>query len=139
MPCSPGLARLDRLTHQLKAKGDVASPYPDVCVLPFDQVELPSSSTGRKQRLAVADVADRLSVVAAGLATGQVNEHSPLSDGVEVGSPRTNRIGTLRTRKTTGITRIISRRRTGGRGSSVIVLTLESDSEEVVTIAQTRS
>src|SRR5262245_57165329 len=68
------------LAHKLGAEGEVVPAELDVAGLSLDEVQFPSSSTGREQRLPVADVADRLPVVTAGLASGQVREHQPFAE-----------------------------------------------------------
>src|SRR5262245_13411168 len=71
---------LGGLAHEFGAEREVVPTELDVCGLSLDEVQFPSSSTGREQRLSVADVADWLSVVAAGLASGQVREHQPFAE-----------------------------------------------------------
>src|SRR5262245_37306104 len=60
---------------------EMSRPRKRTCVgCPLDKVELPSSSTGRQQRLTIVDVADWLSVVTAGLASSQVDEHQSFAE-----------------------------------------------------------
>ena len=68
------------VAHKLGTERDVMPAEPDAGGLPLDEVELPSPSTRREQRLRVTDVADWLSVSPAGLASCQVDEHEPFAE-----------------------------------------------------------
>jgi hypothetical protein len=62
--------------------------------LALDKVQFPSSPTGGEQRFVVADVADRLPVVAARLAAGEVGGHQPFAERRRDRKGEDERIGT---------------------------------------------
>jgi hypothetical protein len=67
------------IADELGPEQDVLSAQADMGRFAFDQVQLPLASPRCQQRLAIADVADRLSVVPTALAAGQVDKDQPFA------------------------------------------------------------